>query len=471
MTEELCVVMPTVREPEAIRAYVANARAHGFDTDRLHVVLVTEEFCDVAWMESLLDRLGVSGAVFDGPAREAWFDEQGVGRYAHVVPAASHAQTSFGLLYAYERGSEFVVFLDDDTRPLGDRDFFGRHVENLTREGPVRTVASDERWVNVLYESHDDHGLYPRGYPYGAMGETVTESEETLAGGEVIASQGLWTNVPDLDAVRILGDGDLQGQAQTRMDPDDYGVDFLAAPGSYLTVCSMNLAFRREVIPAFYQLPMDDNPWDVGRFDDIWSGLFLKRAADLLGKRILTGEPYCRHDKAPRSTFGDLANEAPGLELNEHVWRVIDRATPEGLETPETETPADGEPVLSGVDGPSFLSSDADDAAAYRAIGRAIATELTTGAHDEWENGAFLRYCGQYFHDWLDCLAVLDGAAPGPVHAPDADPTDARHDPEVGTVIEPTGEPRRTDDGTDLRTDDGVVTDEAADDDRVPTDD
>ena len=394
-TEELCVVMPTIREPEAIRAYVANARANGFDTDRLHVTLVTEEFCDTAEMRGLLDRLGVSGAVFDGPARDEWFDEQGIGRYEHLIPAASHAQTSFGLLYAYERGSEIVVFLDDDTRPVGDRDFFGRHLQNLGYAGEVTSVSSDERWVNVLYQSAEDHGLYPRGYPYGAMDETVHETTETVAAGDVVASQGLWTNVPDLDAVRILGDGDLRGQAQTRTDETDYGADFVAGDGSYLTVCSMNLAFRREVIPAFYQLPMDDNPWDVGRFDDIWSGLFLKRAADLLDKRVYTGEPLCRHDKAARSTFGDLANEAPGLELNEHVWRVIDRAEP-------------AEPL------------EAADASAYRAIGRAIATELTDGTFDGWTNGAFLRYCGQYFHDWLDCLAVLDGATPGPVRAPDA---------------------------------------------------
>jgi len=86
-------------------------------------------------------------------------------------------------------------------------------------------------------------------------------------------------------------DGDLEGQAQTRTTADDFGSDFVAARDNYLTVCSMNLAFRREVIPAFYQLPMDDNEWEVGRFDDIWSGVFLKRACDVLGKRISQRRP------------------------------------------------------------------------------------------------------------------------------------------------------------------------------------
>ena len=170
-------------------------------------------------------------------------------------------------------------------------------------------------------------------------------------------------------------DGDLEGQAQTRTAADDFGEDFVAARGNYLTVCSMNLAFRREVIPAFYQLPMDDNEWDVGRFDDIWSGLFLKRACDVLGKRIYNGDPLCEHNKAPRSTFDDLANEVAGLELNEHVWEVIDDA-----------------------------GADADS---YAAVFDAMADALAAGDFDEWNNGAFLNHCGEYMRDWLDCLDAI----------------------------------------------------------------
>jgi hypothetical protein len=143
----------------------------------------------------------------------------------------------------------------------------------------------------------------------------------------------------------------------------------------------MNLAFRREVVPAFYQFPMDDNEWDVGRFDDIWSGLVLKRAADVLGKSIYNGRPLCRHDKAPRSTFDDLANEAAGLELNEHVWRVIDDA-----------------------------GADADT---YAGVAAAVADALATGDFSEWTNGAFLNHCGEYLRDWLACLDRLERAPVG----------------------------------------------------------
>jgi len=374
--QDICVIVPTIREYECIRSYVENAEEHGFDTDRLYFLLVTEDFCETDAMAEMLSDLGVSGAVFDGSRRESWYEEQGIEAYGHVVPAASHAETSFGLLYMWEnRDFEYGIFIDDDTLPHDDADFFGQHMENLSYGGEIESVSSDEQWVNVLYQNADEHGLYPRGYPYSAMDETVDRSTTKIERGEIVASQGLWTNVPDLDAVRILMDGDLEGQAQTRTEATDFGDDFVAEEGNYLTVCSMNLAFRREVIPAFYQMPMDDNEWSVGRFDDIWSGVFLKRACDLLDKQIYNGQPLCEHNKAPRSTFDDLHNEVAGLELNEHVWELIDDA---------------------GTDAETYVE-------AYRAMAEAL---LDADA-DAYRNGEFLPYCGEHMHDWLDALDEL----------------------------------------------------------------
>ena len=378
MSQDICVVVPTIREYECMRAYFENAREHGFDLDRLFVLLVTEDFCDTEAMEAMLEDEGVAGAVYDGSAREEWFERRGLESYTHLIPAASHAQTSFGLLYMwanprFERG----VFIDDDTLPHDEWDFFGRHLDNLDYEGELESVRSDERWVNVLYQNAEEHGLYPRGYPYSAMDESVETQTRPVE--NVVASQGLWTNVPDLDAVRILMDGDLEGQAQTRTEKADFTGDFVADVGQYLTVCSMNLAFEREVIPAFYQLPMDDNEWDVGRFDDIWSGVFLKRAADLLDGEVLTGYPLCEHNKAPRPTFDDLNNEVPGLELNEHVWEVVDDA--------------------------------GADATTWTEAAETMADALADGDFADWNNGAFLNHCGEYWRDWLACLDDIEAGA------------------------------------------------------------
>ncbi len=373
MTEDICVIVPTIREYECLRAYLDNARTHGFDTSRLHVVLVTEDFCETDEMEAMLEDEGVSGEVFDETRRETFYARHGIEEYSHLVPAASHAQTSFGLLYMWAHPQfEYGVFIDDDTLPH-DEDFFGTHMQNLAYEGEIEAVSSDEQWVNVLYQRADEHGLYPRGYPYAAMDESVETT--TTEVDDIVASQGLWTNVPDLDAVRILMDGDLDGQAQTRTTADDFTRDFVAAEDNYLTVCSMNLAFRREVIPAFYQLPMDDNEWDVGRFDDIWSGVFLKRACDVLGKQIYNGYPLCEHNKAARSTFDDLTNEVAGLELNEHLWTII--------------------------------ADVGSDATTYAGVFEAMGRELAAGDFGSYNNGAFFNHVGEHMLDWLDCLDEL----------------------------------------------------------------
>jgi hypothetical protein len=374
-------MVPTIREYECMRSYFENARNHDFDLSRLHVVLITEDFCDTDEMQAMLDDEGVDGEVFDGTRREEWFENHDASEYSHIIPAASHAETSFGLLYMWAGDYEYGVFIDDDTLPH-DEDFFGTHLDNIAYEGEIESVSSDEQWVNVLYQNAEEHDLYPRGYPYSAMHETV--DTETTQVDNIVASQGLWTNVPDLDAVRILMDGDLQGQAQTRTTRDDFDGDFVAAEGNYLTVCSMNLAFRREVIPAFYQLPMDENEWDVGRFDDIWSGVFLKRACDILDKQIYNGLPLCEHNKAPRSTFDDLNNEVPGLELNEHLWEIVDDV---------------------GAD----VSTGDDDA--YAQIFEAMADELAEGDWSEYNNGEFFNYIGEYMGDWLDCLDQIEQTA------------------------------------------------------------
>jgi len=383
MSQDICVMVPTIREYECMRSYFENARNHDFDLSRLHVVLITEDFCETDEMEAMLEEEGVDGEVFDGSRREEWFENHDVSEYSHIIPAASHAETSFGLLYMWAGDYDYGFFIDDDTLPH-DEDFFGTHMENLAFEGEIESVASDEQWVNVLYQNAEEHDLYPRGYPYSAMHESVETKTTAIERDEIVASQGLWTNVPDLDAVRILMDGDLQGQAQTRTTAEDFEGDFVAAEGQYLTVCSMNLAFRREVIPAFYQLPMDENEWDVGRFDDIWSGVFLKRACDILGKQIYNGAPLCEHNKAPRSTFDDLNNEVPGLELNEHLWEIVDDV---------------GGDVSSADDEP------------YAAIFAAMADELAEGDWSEYNNGDFFNYVGEFMGDWLDCLEEIDAAA------------------------------------------------------------
>ncbi|PSH00808.1 MAG: alpha-1 4-glucan-protein synthase, partial [Nanohaloarchaea archaeon SW_7_46_7] len=78
---DICVITPTIRNPEFVRGYIENARENGFDTERLYLVLVTEDFNDREAMVEMLDDLGVEGEVFNGSDREAWYEENDISEY------------------------------------------------------------------------------------------------------------------------------------------------------------------------------------------------------------------------------------------------------------------------------------------------------------------------------------------------------------------------------------------------------
>ncbi len=345
-----------------------------FDVSRIHVVLLTEDHCDKPGMEAMLRDEGVTGEAFNQRDRTHWLRSLGIEKYAGLIPNRSHAETSFGLLYLWASPQfEYGWFIDDDTLPLAAHDFFGTHLANLEFSGEVDVVSSDKGWVNVLFEKFERHGLYPRGYPYGAMQEQISIRRARVD--HVVLSQGLWINVPDLDSIRILSEGDLQGLSRTRTVESDFARSFVVDAGNYVTISSMNLAFRREVVPAFYQLPMDDNPWKIGRYDDIWSGVFLKKACDMLGKSVMTGRPLCVHNKVPRNIFRDLNAEVPALELNEHLWEVVDSVSR----------------------GESYAEACLEIADALRE------------SRVQLVNADFLGYLAEHLEKWVECLRLVEG--------------------------------------------------------------
>src|SRR3972149_10197240 len=201
-----------------------------------------------------------------------------------------------------------IVFIDDDTIPL-DHDYLGTHWKML--ESKPKILESDNKWLNSI----DPHQFkfFPRGFPYSMRkGAFVREVSHGIT--KTVANQGLWQNIPGLNGIDYLHFNDRSiCKAQ----------DFTAALGNWLTVCSMNLAFRPEIIPAFYQLPMP--AMGVGRFDDIWSGLFLKKCADKLGHGISTGNPLCSHNKFPRNIFEDIRAESIGIEINETLFKELEK--------------------------------------------------------------------------------------------------------------------------------------------------
>jgi hypothetical protein len=234
-----------------------------------------------------------------------------------VIPIRCHAETSFGFFKAYQEEAEVVIELDDDCWGTG---LLNGHITNLGPSKSLRHFISKAGWYNPLWNMNHKTTLYPRGYPYDpetrVVGGVATYSSEPC-----VLNMGLWSGQPDLDAVTILSLGGLRGRAGQDSQENLTYEKLIVGKNIFFPICSMNTSFRAEIIPAFYQMYMNYEGLD--RYCDIWSGLFIKKICDHLGKNISLGQPVVEHRKTERSTFKDLRAEHEGMAINETLWKVV----------------------------------------------------------------------------------------------------------------------------------------------------
>jgi hypothetical protein len=160
------------------------------------------------------------------------------------------------------------------------------------------TPASSSAWVSTGI------GVTPRGVPYDS---TARETE-------CVINHGLWTNVPDFDAITQI--------ANTRFKQPFEPIDQVIPKGKFFPMCGMNLAFKPKMAPAMYFLLMGKS-WPFDRFGDIWCGVFAKKICDHLGLAVRSGEPRIEHQRAS-NPWTNLRKELPGYEVNENLWRAVD---------------------------------------------------------------------------------------------------------------------------------------------------
>jgi hypothetical protein len=233
-----------------------------------------------------------------------------------VIPNRCHAETSFGFLVAYREEAEVVIELDDD---CWGKDLVTKHIWNLERSQGLHIESSRTGWYNSLWAMNHKASLFPRGYPYEARVEDCAVGVETFE--DSVLNMGLWSGQPDLDAATILSLGGLKGRAGEDKEEKLLENKKIIGKNIFFPICSMNTSFRAEIIPAFYQMYMNYEGLD--RYCDIWSGLFIKKICDHLGKNISLGQPVVEHRKTERSTFKDLRAEHEGMAINETLWKVV----------------------------------------------------------------------------------------------------------------------------------------------------
>jgi len=267
---------------------------------------------------------GLNYSYFGPREREDWFKARFKSAWKKlfsVIPERCHAETSFGFLLAYAEEPDIVIELDDDVSPINEHPLINLHARNLyERHG--QTIKSDSRWYNTIENLKLNTGqtLFPRGHPYSKECRQTNYLLENR-GSECVLNMGLWGGNLDLDALTILYHQGLHGTCEI----EGTGVrrrKLIVARGTYFAVCSMDTSFKPKIIPAFYQLYMKH--MGIDRFDDIWSGIFVKKVADHLGDNMCLGEPLVIHRKTPRNTLEDLRAELEGIIINETLWKIVD---------------------------------------------------------------------------------------------------------------------------------------------------
>ena len=270
------IVVPTIRE-KLIVSFLETWK----DAFSGHVVIVVEDNPERTFDVSL-----------PNARHYCWADiDEELGRDSWIIPRRTDCVRSYGYYKAFSAGVDLIVTLDDDCYPLGER-FIERHYEKLSRPG------DEDAWVST------GQGLLPRGMPY----QTRQRS------GECVINHGLWSKVPDFDAVTQL----LNERLSQGFSP----VEQVIPRGKFFPMCGMNLAFKPKIVPAMYFLLMG-REWPFDRFGDIWCGIFSKRVCDHLGFAVRSGEPRIEHQRAS-NVWTNLRKEMPGYEVNETLWRAVD---------------------------------------------------------------------------------------------------------------------------------------------------
>jgi hypothetical protein len=237
---------------------------------------------------------------FKSISRFTWEDiDRDFGKNSWVFSRHNSGIRSYGFWKAYKMGADVIITLDDDCYPTSDS-FVEGHLSNLSFKLP-------DSWVNTYPSSK---WMYTRGFPYSGRNKYKT-----------FLSHGIWSGALDLDGI-------TETKLPTLLKEKKYpSIRHIIPFGNYYSMCSMNLAFKREVVPILFFPMMGMMPngksWPYDRFDDIWAGIFSKKIMDHLEMGVVNGSPIVEHRKASKPKT-NLLKESTGMKINEIIWKKVD---------------------------------------------------------------------------------------------------------------------------------------------------
>ena len=303
------VVTTTIHVPRLLEGYLENAARYGH-RGVLWVIAGDRKTPDRA-VEDLLAglrrRFGEEMIFFPAARQEEAFAAHR-DLLAHL-PWNVIQRRNLSTLYAYQRGAEVIVTIDDDNF-VREGDYLGAH-SVVGRPAALESFASDSGWFNVcrFLEERTAFPFYPRGYPLGARWKDG-DYRARQAEGRVAVNAGLWLGVPDVDALTHL-------YKELRVEGYARPANFALEPGTWAPFNSQNTALLREVIPAYFLSPA------IGRYDDIWAAYVVRAISDHLGDRVSYGFPLVAQERNPHDFFRDFENERAGMRLSDALCAFL----------------------------------------------------------------------------------------------------------------------------------------------------
>lgn len=318
------IVTTTIRRPIVLADYLENLARYGHGDTEVIVIGDRRTPPDVGgYLGGLSADTGVGVDYWDVDRQRQFL--HGLPVLDALLPYDSIQRRNLGYIVAAGRGHPRIISIDDDNWPP-EGDFVGGHgIVGTEAEAPG--VSSSTGWFNSagLLRVRPRRPLYHRGFPTSRRGRAGWTFAPVQ--GRVVVNVGLWSGVPDADAMTHL-DGPVAVTGFRRGVPTRVAV----TAGTGVVFNTQNTAFHRDLLPCMFLPPMGGRigALRVGRHDDVWMSIFLKKVVDHMGDLICVGEPLTEQRRNPHDLFADLLVELPALRLTNRITDTLEDVVPTG---------------------------------------------------------------------------------------------------------------------------------------------
>lgn len=312
----ISLTLTTIRVPTLLESHVENLKVHGHEGEEIDFIVIGDRKTPDVEVRKIGENIKKAGYEFDYldvGEQKRWL--KSYPKIRRFIPYNTPLRRNLGYLRAAEREADLIVSLDDDNFASED-DFIAGH-SIIGQEVNIKTVRSENSWFNPcsMLKFNYPVPVYMRGFPYAKRwGDRVSEF---YSSGKVALNMGLWLEDPDVDAVTNLN----LPLKVTSFNSEQ----IMLAPGTFAPINTQNTAFAIHVLPSFYCVPYGTiHGIYVGRYDDVWGGMFAKKVIDHMNERVTIGRPLTIHRRNPHNLLKDLKFEFWGMILTEQLIQALE---------------------------------------------------------------------------------------------------------------------------------------------------